>query len=70
MTPSCKKLSRADSVDSLAYCEMRLVLAKLLYYFGLEAADDYEGWTDQNVFFVWYKGPVRVKLHPVRKLSI
>lgn len=48
---------------------MRLVLAKLLFYFDLEAADDYAGWTDQDVFFVWYKRPLRVKLHPVRGLS-
>lgn len=49
----------------MAYAEMRMVLAKLLFNFDLELANPSEDWwTTQNTFFVWQKKPLMVKLTP------
>jgi hypothetical protein len=49
---------------SLAYGEMRLIMARILYNFDLEKADDLH-WEDQTMFIVWQKGPLNVRLTPV-----
>jgi hypothetical protein len=49
---------------SLAYVEMRLTLARLLFNFDIEPTPDIEGWLDQNVFLLWEKKPLLVKLIP------
>lgn len=43
---------------------MRLALARLLFNFDLEGTPEIEGWTDQNVFLLWQKKPLPIKLHP------
>ena len=54
---------------NLAYVEMRLILAKLLWHFDweLEGEEKEKGgeWTDQRVYLIWAKGPLMVKLTPV-----
>jgi cytochrome P450 len=50
---------------SLAYTEMRLVLARLIWNFELELAEDSIDWLPQQIFAVWKKGPLNVKLTPV-----
>ncbi|OAA59705.1 Cytochrome P450 [Niveomyces insectorum RCEF 264] len=52
---------------NLAYAEMRLILARLLYNFDLEIMPDSRNWSQQKIYTLWEKGPLNVKLTPVRK---
>ncbi|OCK85223.1 putative cytochrome P450 monooxygenase [Lepidopterella palustris CBS 459.81] len=47
---------------NLAYVEMRIVLARLLFNFDIEATPQIEGWPDQHIWFLWDKKPLWVKL--------
>ena len=48
---------------NLAYAEMRLILAKVLWHFDLSAGEGMEGdWFDQKTWAVRWKKPVWVKL--------
>ncbi|WPB01146.1 uncharacterized protein RHO25_005767 [Cercospora beticola] len=48
---------------NLAYAEMRLVLAKLLFTFNLESTTDAEGWTSrQKNYLTWEQIPLMIKL--------
>ncbi|OAL51830.1 cytochrome P450 [Pyrenochaeta sp. DS3sAY3a] len=51
---------------NLAYHEMRLILASVLFHFDLELCDDREDWLNQEVFTIWVKKPLLVKLRPIR----
>lgn len=50
--------------NSLAYFEMRLTLARLLFNFDIEPTPAIEGWTNQNVYLLWQKKPLFIKLVP------
>ncbi|KAK4634224.1 Averantin hydroxylase [Fulvia fulva] len=52
---------------NLAYAEMRLVLAKVLYNFDLEMDGRSRGkdWFEQKAYGVWLKGPLYVRVKPV-----
>jgi hypothetical protein len=69
---SCWKLNnKSNKCDvtglgqTLAYAEMRLVIARLVWDFDLEGCFD-ANWSDQKVFMVWDKPALMVKLVPVR----
>lgn len=47
---------------NLAYLEIRLTLAKLLFHFDVELRPESEKWIDQNVYVVWEKPSLMVKL--------
>ena len=47
---------------SLAYVEMRIILARLLWNFDVELCDESKGWNEQRVFFLYEKPPLMVKL--------
>lgn len=49
---------------SLAYHEMRLMLAKVLYAFDISLCEESNNWTDQKVFTLWEKPPLYVRLTP------
>ncbi|OBR03065.1 Cytochrome P450 [Colletotrichum higginsianum IMI 349063] len=49
---------------NLAYPEMRLIMASLLYNFNLELADPSLDWLDQKSYGIWDKHPLWVKLAP------
>ncbi|RAH71874.1 cytochrome P450 [Aspergillus aculeatinus CBS 121060] len=49
---------------NLAYHEMRIILAKVLYHFDLSLAPESMNWDKQKVFSLWEKKPLMVKLHP------
>ncbi|GJC87619.1 cytochrome P450 monooxygenase aclL [Colletotrichum liriopes] len=52
---------------NLAYVEMRLVLARLVWNFDIELAEESQGWAErQKVFILWDKGPLKVHLKPAR----
>jgi cytochrome P450 len=56
-----------DKVNSLAYAEMRLITAKMLWNFDFELADPTDDWMSHNRgYSVWYKMPLKVKLTPRR----
>ncbi|CAF9920690.1 hypothetical protein IMSHALPRED_004976 [Imshaugia aleurites] len=47
---------------NLAYLEMRLILANLLWQFDFEQMDKSYLWEKQKVFMVWQKDPLMVKV--------
>ncbi|KAJ5114520.1 hypothetical protein NUU61_000279 [Penicillium alfredii] len=47
---------------TLAYCEVRLILCKLLYNFDLALCPESTNWTDQKVYFLWDKPALMVSL--------
>ncbi|RAL08505.1 cytochrome P450 [Aspergillus homomorphus CBS 101889] len=49
---------------TLAYHEMRIILAKVLYHFDLSLAPESVDWNKQKVFSLWEKKPLMVQLHP------
>jgi cytochrome P450 len=53
------------TVSSLAYHEMRLVMAKVLYAFDFELAPESDNWKDQETFILWQKKPLMCKLRAV-----
>ncbi|KAK7958457.1 cytochrome p450 [Apiospora saccharicola] len=53
---------------NLAYAEMRLILAKIIFNFDIHLADDSEDWIDrQDVYFLWEKPALHVHLTPVSR---
>lgn len=53
------------TICSLAYAEMRLILAQVLWNFDMELAPESDNWASQKIFSLWQKGPLYVKLTPV-----
>ncbi|KAB5586234.1 cytochrome P450 [Coniochaeta sp. 2T2.1] len=49
---------------NLAYAEMRLILAKVLYNFDMELADKDVDWLNQKAYTLWSKPPLNVYLTP------
>jgi hypothetical protein len=49
----------------MAYVQMRLILARILWNFDLELVDKNEKWEDQRVYIFWEKSALRLKLTPV-----
>ncbi|KAI2643132.1 putative cytochrome P450 monooxygenase [Xylaria nigripes] len=55
---------------SLAYAEMRLILAKVIYNFDISIDDSSRYWLrDQKVFELWDKPPLNIHLKPVARRS-
>ncbi|KAJ8125632.1 hypothetical protein O1611_g8006 [Lasiodiplodia mahajangana] len=53
---------------NLAYAEMRLILARLVYNFDMTLADDSRAWLEgQKAFNVWDKPALNVHLKPVAR---
>lgn len=61
-------MGHADCIGrNLAYSEMRLILARILFSFDLKLSDDSRGWTEgQKAYIVWQKPSLHVHLTPVR----
>ena len=51
---------------SLAYAEMRLILARIIFSFDMQLVDDEDDWMDQEIYLLWKKRPLNVYLTPVR----
>ncbi|PWY75960.1 cytochrome P450 [Aspergillus eucalypticola CBS 122712] len=49
---------------NLAYHEMRLILAKVLYHYDLNLASESVGWDKQNTWTLWQKNRLMVQLTP------
>jgi len=56
----------ADNFHSLAWIEMRMVLASLLFEFDLlEIEPSSRDWIDrQKIFFLWQKLPLNIRIRP------
>lgn len=53
------------SVYSLAYAEMRLILARLIWNFDIELVEPHVDWIDNNdSYSLWEKKPLNVYLKP------
>lgn len=52
---------------NLAYHEMRLVLATVLWNFDLTFCEESDNWPDQQCYTLWEKHPLLVKLTPIRR---
>jgi cytochrome P450 len=48
----------------MAYHEMRLILAKVMYNFDFELCPESKDWLDQRVYILWQKEPLVVKVTP------
>ncbi|KAI1777998.1 cytochrome P450 [Hypoxylon cercidicola] len=55
---------------NLAYAEMRLILAKIIFNFDMTLADDCKDWLrDQKAYVVWDKPPLNIYMTPVARKS-
>lgn len=53
------------SLSSLAFIELRLILARIVFNFNMELAPECRGWTDdQKVFAFWNKPALDVYYTP------
>ncbi|KAJ9194590.1 hypothetical protein DTO164E3_7257 [Paecilomyces variotii] len=50
---------------NLAYSEMRLILALIVFNFDIRLSDDSCNWIQQKNFLMWQKPPLKVHLTPV-----
>jgi hypothetical protein len=48
---------------------MRLIMAKVLWNFDLSIEESSRNWKDQKAHLVWAKGPLMVKLTPVKRME-
>jgi hypothetical protein len=63
MSKFCWSVTDSD-LGSLAWHEMRLILAKIIWHFDMELVDGSERWNEQKCFVLWSKGPLMVRLVP------
>ncbi|KAL6918601.1 hypothetical protein ACHAP8_010991 [Fusarium lateritium] len=54
---------------NLAYVEMRLLLTRLLWKFDVEIMPESKNWNDQNIYLLWEKSNLQVKLTEVVRES-
>ncbi|EON61526.1 hypothetical protein W97_00741 [Coniosporium apollinis CBS 100218] len=53
---------------NMAYHEIRLILAKVLWHFDLVLCSQSERWADQKVYSLWEKQPLMCRLTPKREV--
>lgn len=53
------------TLPSLAYSEMRLILALIIFNFDLRISEDSHDWIQQRNYLMWQKPPLKVYLQPV-----
>lgn len=47
---------------NLAFAEMRVIIARLLWNFDIEICEESKDWSDQKTFTLWEKPPLMCKL--------
>ena len=45
-------------------------MARIIYNFDLELADKEKNWLDQNIYILWEKEPLYIRLTPVSKEAL
>lgn len=53
-----------DISSSLAYVEMRIILARMVFNFDMELDPASSDWMNQDAFILWEKPELMVKLTP------
>lgn len=54
----------------MAYAEMSLAMAKMMWHFDFELNDPSEDWwIKQGTYIMWEKVPLMIKLHPREDLE-
>lgn len=53
---------RLTVTPSLAYNEMRSVMARMIWHFDMELDDKESDWLEQPVYFMWEKNALNVKI--------
>jgi len=64
---SLRSVAPLLTLASLAYHEMRLMLATVLWNFDLTFCEESDNWPDQQCYSLWEKHPLLVKLTPIRR---
>ncbi|KAB8263697.1 cytochrome P450 [Aspergillus pseudonomiae] len=54
---------------NLAYSEMRLILALMIFNFDMKLSDDSQDWIRQKNILMWQRGPLNVHLTPIHRNS-
>lgn len=54
---------------SLAYAEMHMIMALLIFNFKMELSTESSDWMQQKVYLGWAKGPLMVYLNPREGLA-
>lgn len=57
-------MDRMLTASSLAWFEMRSMLARLLWHFDLTLCEESLDWESQKAYILWDKPPLWVKLSP------
>ena len=55
---------------SLAYNEMRVIIAKVLWNFDLELCEESKNWSSQITYTLWEKPPLMCKLSRARNVKV
>ncbi|KAL4866519.1 hypothetical protein BDV12DRAFT_210446 [Aspergillus spectabilis] len=58
---------RAYLGRNLAYSEIRLIIALIIWNFDLKLADDCQDWIKEKNFLMWQKGPLKTYLTPAER---
>lgn len=58
---------RACIGRNLAYSEIKLIIARLVWQFDIQNATEGDWMGSQKVFMVWEKAPLWIKLQPVKR---
>lgn len=70
-TEYVSSLTRYITHRSLAYAEMRLIMARIVYDFDMKLADDSKDWIKrQRAFSLWDRIPLNVYLTPVERTPV
>lgn len=52
----------------MAWAEMKIIMAKLLWAFDMELDESVKDWTKQKIFLVWEKKPLYITLTPAPRM--
>lgn len=53
-----------NSLNSLSYAEIRLVMSYLIFKFEINGVNAGDNWLDHPVYLVWQRPPLKVFLTP------
>ena len=48
--------------NRLAYAEMRLIMARILWNFDLELSKESDRWIEQEAYWTWHRPPLMMRL--------
>lgn len=60
-------IPNTDHLKSLAYAEIKLILARVLWNFDMHLEPESLSWDKQPTYNLWEKGPLKVRLSLARR---